>query len=347
MIYFSLEVAERPGLSRPAVLLGLALGFGLLTKAYFLTAIPALGLVFGWCYWHKVDEGRKILVNAVLASAIAVVVSGWWYWRSWRLSGAWTGLSEDVALQKMSFADRLGQIVEVDWANALDSIFLSHIWFGNWSFLQVRSWMYHLFEYIVLAAILGLVLWTAGLRRKRLEDEGWLSQPRSILVLGALYAFFWLGLAYHVLLIFLSRGVSTSTGWYLYCLVVAEIILATVGLFALCPVRLRPCVLPAGSVLFALLDLYGLHFLLIPYYTGLISHQSNGALASFHISQLAETGLGTVILRLQANKPEWLGTGILLVLWILFLVATLGLVVIAICSGRGKDMAGQGHQPSG
>ncbi|HLN02759.1 MAG TPA: hypothetical protein VK335_25950 [Bryobacteraceae bacterium] len=33
----------------------------------------------------------------------------------------------------------------IHWPAAVDSILLSHLWFGGWSSLTIRSWMYHVF----------------------------------------------------------------------------------------------------------------------------------------------------------------------------------------------------------
>ena len=36
-------------------------------------------------------------------------------------------------------------------------ILLSHLWFGGWSGLTVRSWMYHLFYAVIILAAIGLL----------------------------------------------------------------------------------------------------------------------------------------------------------------------------------------------
>jgi len=50
------------------------LGLGLLTKAYFLTAIPSVlaVLVYGW--WKTRVAGR-----AIAAGLVSALLSGWWY----------------------------------------------------------------------------------------------------------------------------------------------------------------------------------------------------------------------------------------------------------------------------
>ena len=47
-------------------------------------------------------------------------------------------------------------IPRVDWYNAVDSLLVSHIWFGNWSFLGLRAWIYKLFMALYLLAAAGL-----------------------------------------------------------------------------------------------------------------------------------------------------------------------------------------------
>ncbi|MBI3698720.1 MAG: hypothetical protein HY238_28255 [Acidobacteria bacterium] len=74
---------------------GLALGFGLLTKAYFLAAAPALLLV----------SLRRRKPHGALAVAFGAAVAGWWYWRNRVLTGSWAGLQVTAAARELSLAD--------------------------------------------------------------------------------------------------------------------------------------------------------------------------------------------------------------------------------------------------
>jgi hypothetical protein len=210
----------------------------------------------------------------------------------------------------------LGRITGVDWWRFFDIAFVSHIWSGNGSFLQLRSWMYRVFAGIVLAAAAGLIL-------KVWRGRGGRSDA---LVLGSVYGFFWLGLCYHELT-FSLLGLSSSAGWYVYAVVTAEILLAVTGLQALCPARWHGLVPFAGAALFTLLDLYATHFVLLPYYTGMVTHRSSGALESFHVSRFAE--LPIMLGRLALPAPA------ALLLWLCFLLATLALPLLAL-SGAGR-----------
>jgi hypothetical protein len=292
---------ERP------LLVGVLLGAGLLTKAYFLTAVPAVAAAYAWK-----SRRSSATADAAVAFMTAGVISGWWYWRNHVLTGSWSGLQQVVARSDLTLWTLAGRIPEVHWLRFFDVAFLSHIWIGNWSFLLVRAWMYRVFACVVLAAAAGLVV--RFLREK--------SDRTNLSVLAGFYVFFWLGLCYHELT-FSVLGLSTSTGWHVYAVVVAEALLATLGLMTLCPAGRRDWVLPAGTALFVLLDLYTTHFLLLPYYTGLTAHRADGALATFHLSQLGDGGFSLMMSRLMLPAPA---AG---ALWLGFLIATLALPVLA------------------
>ena len=147
------------GSPRSVPWMGLVLGFGLITKAFFLTAVPATAVVLAWAVW----KGRTGLLSAVAGFGLAVAASGWWYARNLRVTGSLSGVLQDAALHNMPLAKRLARAVNVDWLSAADSTFFSHIWFGGWSFLQLRAWIYHFVAILGGLALLGLAL--AALRR--------------------------------------------------------------------------------------------------------------------------------------------------------------------------------------
>ncbi len=304
---------ERTGV---ALWAGLVLGLGLLTKAFFLTAVPAVVALLVWAVW----KGRLRLRSAAASLGIAAAISGWWYVRNLSITGSFSGLLQDAALRNTPISQRLQRAAEVDWLVALDSTFFSHIWFGSWSFLQVRSWIYRFFAVLAVLALIGLaVAWARSCPPRR-----------RLAALSALYALFCAGLAYHILITFLVNGISSSAGWYLCAVIVPEAILAVVGLRALAPQRARPYVAGGVAAAFALLDLYGAMFVAVPYYTGLIGHKANGLLESFHLSRLNEIGLGEVLRRLATNKPAFVGPGVVAAVWFAYLAATAALVFVAL-----------------
>ncbi len=175
----------------------------------------------------------------------------------------------------------------------------------------MRSWMYHALFIVAAIAVAGVasILWRpADVRRS------------SLFPLLALYGFFWVGQLYNVLLLFLSKGASTSMGWYMYCVVAAEITLLVVGLQSVTPIRGRSWVLAALILCLAALDVYTVHFVSIPYYTGLIAHRPNGFLAAFSLRQMI--GLRELLYRLCVNRAVRLTPVTLGVVWTCYAAAT-------------------------
>jgi hypothetical protein len=111
-------------------------------------------------------------------------------------------------------------------------------------------------------------------------------------------------------MLFLSKSTSTALGgWYLYSTVWAEAILFISGMFALFPNRFHAAVLTVLTAGFAGLDLYGVHFVAIPYYA-----QAKG-LQSLDVS------------RLLIDKPHFFGTMWLFCAWALYVLGTCVIVV--------------------
>lgn len=303
---------------RHALAAGLLLGLGLLTKAYFLTAVPALATVFLWRLLRWRGRRAAAAAQAALVFATAGLLSFWWYGRNYRWTGSWSGLQQ-TAGQTLSLAELLEQALHVDWPRFAEISFRTHLWIGHWSFLQLRAWMYGVFAILYVLAGAGLLL--LWLRRG----------PKNTRGLGAaalLCGWFWLGLAYHEVT-FARLGFSSSAGWYAVAVVSAEAVLLAAGWSALEGGRLR--LLAAAAALFALLEFYATNWLLIPYYTGLTAYEPSGRLASFHLSQLAGGGVALFFSRA--------GGGVLplplnMVLWFFHAAATLTLPLLALSSAR-------------
>jgi hypothetical protein len=296
LIWSGLRILNRAPAAGSAASLGAVLGLGLLTKAYFLTAVPAVLLLLFYKY-------RRAWVAALTASVITLVIAGWWYVRNFVTTGTSTGLAESVTLRDSGVTAMLAAVPHIPWVHAVDVILVSHLYFCGWSSLTVRSWMYHVFFAIVILAALGLTV------QFRLP---------AVLWLVGIYGFFWLGQLYNVLLHYLTIGLAGSMGWYMYAVVAAEVVLCAVAFG-----RYRFPAVALGTILFGLLDLYGMHWLAIPYYTGIIGHRANGALAALHISEFRAVGFDAVFERLAVNKWAPMSPRVLIVLWILYFAGTI------------------------
>ena len=324
LIWLSLQTVSRGFSSARAISLGAVAGFGLLAKAYFLTALPPVAVLLIW----KCRRDRRALLVPLTTLAIA----GWWYFRNLVTVGTFSGMWETGVLPNATFADQLRQIPRIHWGVVIDSILFSHLWLGAWSTLTVRSWMYH-FLYLLIA-LAGGGLMVQGIRSRRQASAG----ASALAVLAMFFLAFWAGQLYHAITLFMVWGIATTLGSYLYAIVTAEVALSAVGLRAIAPRAVRPLVVPFGVGIFALLDLYTVHLVSLPYYAGFTTHRPNGPLAAFH---LGSAGLREILDRLHAFKPPLVSEPLLAALWIAYVAATVALVAIAIVSRSHKQAEGQ------
>jgi len=125
-----------------------------------------------------------------------------------------------------------------------------------------------------------------------------------------------------------TRGVPASMGWYLYGVVAAEAPLLIAGLST----WIGRWAAPAAAGLFALLDLFAMHALALPYYAGLIRHQPDGTL---HLAHPGNLNLPLIFERLSTlvAEPLWIA------LWVCCLLATAGCVLLAAIPSRERERA--------
>jgi hypothetical protein len=211
----------------------------------------------------------------------------------------------------------------VDWVTALKSFAASDLWFGNWSFLTVRSWMYQVLESLILLVIAGVIVMAVRSLRSRSHKL----LPPNIVTVALLFSTFIAALAYHVLLAFMNSGIPATCGWYLYAVVLPEALLLITGVMAFGQWGRRLLLVLMAS--FAALELYATHWLLIPYYTGLIAHTPAGALQSFHPGRVA-VSFTEILGRLHVNRPPFVTNDVVFVLWLLYLVSLVGVYYVAV-----------------
>ncbi len=299
---------------------GLVLGIGLLSKAYFVLAIPAFLFTILYAAWRSPAERRPIAWNAFLGLAIAAALSSGWYWRNYSLTGSWSGEENDVAAVHGGLGQLFAAAAHVNWVGGVTSVLVSHVWFGGWSFLKFPRPVYLIFLAGMLAALIGLA--------KLIAKDRFCSP--EFLILLVVYVCFWLGLLYDMLVVHIATGVSASDGWYMYAVVVPEVLLVACGLFAIVPKHFCRLILSVLAGIFACLDVLGVQLLLAPYYTGRIAHVPGTDLVPpMGLLQSLRSGPGLFLERLTVNKPSWLSAAVFAVLFVLYYAATFMAVAIA------------------
>ncbi len=320
MLAGAVAAVQKPLLWRAWLLLGVALGCGLLTKAYVLSAVPGVIAVAVAGFASLPSSGERRASVLPLAARLAVtiivasVISGGWYLRTHRATGSWTGVADDAAMGHMSLAAKLAAVPQVNWKSGFLSIAISHVWFGAWSFLRVPNFVCVMAFVVFAAALLGVAI-------RFFRHETPAAERRQILVLAIFYLCFWAGLAYEVVVIYLHQGVSASAGWYLYATAAAEVVLLVWGLQAFLPARI---VFSSLGLAIAVLDLNGTHALMMPYYSGLTGHAGKWVPSALGPTLVQ---LPLVFDRLSQLHPAWLGQPLTWSLWAGYCGATIGTVV--------------------
>lgn len=312
LLYLMARLTVQPGYRRLWLAAGVVVGAGLLSKAYFVATWTSLLVAAGWLVFRDRAQWRQIVSGCLMALAVAGLLAGWWYGFIYESTGTLTGQIQTVGIRGLSAGARLEGLLRMNWRQAVDTAVTSHVWFGGWSFLQVRSWIYHLSRLFLLAGLLGGVWALTGRRRN------------VVLVCSFLLAPVLAALAYHALVGYLTIGQSTTNGWYLYAVVVPEVLLLYTGIATLLPAPAQRWIAPAAAWGAAALDVYGMLFLMLPYYGGLIRHLPDGRLETFHLADLGRWSAAELSERLAGHHPGWF-----LLLALLWLAATLALPLLA------------------
>ena len=225
--------------ARDFVILGILLGIGLLTKAFFIpiTVGVALFLFF-----------RGDRMGLVVMLAISLTIGFPWYIYKFISTGVFTGGAEQVELVRQG-----GLIKGVTenfnlygLARGLAAVVASTTWGGTFSLARFNE-VFHAPLAILLLA--PLFAYFARIYRTRLADIRW----APVFIVSMFVA----GLAHHVLVALAMTGIGNNTpGWYLHILAGPMGIIYSLGLLWLLKSG-------AARVLFPALALYSVGYFAI------------------------------------------------------------------------------------
>ncbi len=316
---------------RRAIQIGMVLGLGLLSKAYFLTIAVAVVAAFAVAV-YKSEDKKRLLRHLALVLGLAVALSGWWYARNYMLYGNFSGLQEITLTAKMSIADRIGMAGKVPWLIAWQSMFKQHIWLGNMSLMELSRNTYHVAYFLIYIAVLGL-----GIRGASAIQCAWkrrvgtfyagpgrstpYAQDRPMVISLLLYLSFLVGAAYHMWQNFiLVQAPGGTGGYYLYVVIVPELLLLMYGFQAL-PWR-------AGKIAQGATILYVVLVNFVAYYCKMIPSYGGIAIPRFHVKHLLEVysppTIQLMLHRISLQQASWVGPTTILAMivchfgWMLF-----------------------------
>lgn len=202
-----------------AVTLGIVLGLGLLTKAWFIAVTAGLSLFL------LAQGNRRSAAAGVTVGVTAAAIGGGWYLGNLRTLGNLSGSLE------VSWLDAQGGLAAglaahfswLAWARGIVAAAASFVWSGTQSLARL--------PHILLAvpvALVALVLaaYLARLPRFRAAPAAWL----PVFVIAPMAA----ALAYHALVRVALTGIGSGTpGWYLHVFAPFLAIAADSGMVAL------------------------------------------------------------------------------------------------------------------
>jgi hypothetical protein len=314
--------ARVPKLGR-AIQIGIVLGLGLLSKAYFLAILAAAVAVFVLAAFKSVDK-KRLLSHLALLLGLAVAIGGWWYARNHMQYGNFSGLQEVTLTANMSISDRIAMAGKVPWLMSWRSMFKQHIWLGNMSLMELSRGTYNIAYFLVLIAIVGL-----GIRGVLAVQCAWkrkdsascaaagpapaCTQDQSLIISFLLYSFFLVAAAYHMWQNFILVQMPGGTGgYYLYAVIVPELLLLMYGFQAL-PWK-------AGRIAQGAAILYVVSVNFVAYFCKMIPSYGGISIPRFHLSHLFEiyspATLQLMLNRISLQQASWLGPAAILVIMV-------------------------------
>jgi hypothetical protein len=209
-------------------------------KASLLVLVPILAILW-------IRHPKRLGLTLLLGFAIG----GWWYVRNLVIGMPLTGWQESVPLGTVAVS-AMALLRNGGWINEIYTVAKSFTWFGAWSFITLRTWMYFVLEGCALG---GMVVGVAR-GRARLRVPLTFTICFMIAIAGGAAAYY----AVH--------GVAGIPGWYLWPAggVMAILIVAGLGRFSI-----------AFAAMLALVDIFGAGARMMPYYAGL-AERNHGSL---------------------------------------------------------------------
>ncbi len=189
-----------------AMIMGIILGLGLLTKAFFLAIGTGICLFFVSAALKRGDW--RLVRTAAIAAGLAVALGGAWYVHELLATGSLTGANDVVAAARQGDLGR--RMIESfslhGFLLGIGQIAVSFAWAGSWSYSRFPP-IYAL--PVILLALLPVLAWLRRLARLPIAAAA------PLFLAGP----FLLGLAYFRLTQMARAGEGAGTpGWYLHIL---------------------------------------------------------------------------------------------------------------------------------
>jgi len=190
------------------VKLSVALGFGLITKMFFLPVMLGVILYTLWLGIKVNKIGTKALILRLsLLVIVPLIISGWWFVLFYKRYGMLFGSAELYMFRQISnpLGDELTFLQFLMQMLRIQAAFIAtFLWSGTWSWVHRPLWYYALFAPIFILLIGNL------LKVRKFKTE-----RRQILIASTILLVpILLGFAYHMYQRVRFTGVGSGTGGY-------------------------------------------------------------------------------------------------------------------------------------
>lgn len=198
--------------TKKSVAIGVALGMGLLTKAFFLPITVALAMFLSTRLLLNKQDGiirSERFWNLLLIFLPAMFIGGGWYVYKLIAFGEITGSSEAIQLAHQGglIAGLKENFSLYALVRGVIATLVSYSWAGTWSLARLPAFLH--FPLLALA-ILVVIAYLRQLKLRTLTDMAWL--PVWV------FCFFAFGLIWHVVVGVALNGNGATPGWYLHIL---------------------------------------------------------------------------------------------------------------------------------
>ena len=230
--------------------IGVTLGLGLLTKAFFLPITAAFGIFYMtqlFLEYKKSKSATKEFINLLIIFLTLFLVGGGWYIYKYITFGSITGSDDaiQIAYKGGIFVGVLEHFSFEGLGRGMFFWFPTYSWGGTWSI--VRLPMTIQIPALLIAAII-FIFFGRKLLKQPLTSYLWL--PPLV------FAFFYFGFFWHTL-VTMALGVAVaSPGWYLHILMPWMAIAIGVGFFDILKSKM-------GKLLGILMLSYGIFYQLV------------------------------------------------------------------------------------
>lgn len=205
---------------RLSALAGALLGLSTLSKLSGLSLLPLAALSLLWWGWreHRQTEAFR---HGLLVGVVVLAVAGWWYARNWLLYGDPLGLQ--TMLDVVGRRDGFGF---ADLVFELEGLRLSFWGLFGWFNVLMDRWVYHIYDGLLIAGTIGLVLAIATKPVSSFGLERFNRRFRRTLIIGLLV---WQVVVFGAL-VYWTRSTTGSQGRLLFVTLAAFCVLWAAGL---------------------------------------------------------------------------------------------------------------------